>query len=108
MKKRPSTGQIKCVPFLRNNASFGHCKGGSSNSCRSAIVKSTMCGEVCDGGGVGVGISSGVVVVLMVMVVVVVVVVVVVAKRGTTTINYNTYRVVLIAVVSVEILMVLG
>ena len=103
MKKRPSTGQIKFVPFLRNNASFGHCKGGSYNSCRSAIVKSTMCGEVCDGGGVGVGVGGGVVVVLVVMVVVVVV-----GKRGTTTINSNTYRVVLIAVVSVEILMVLG
>ena len=37
-----------------------------------------------------------------------VVVVVVVGKRGTTKINSNTYRVVLIAVVSVEILMVLG
>ena len=30
MKKRPSTDQIKYVPFLRKNASFGLSKSGST------------------------------------------------------------------------------
>ena len=58
MKKRPSTGKIKFVLFVRNNASFGHCKGGRSNSCRSAIIKFTMYGEVVGGGGGG-GVAGG-------------------------------------------------
>ena len=54
MKKRPSTGQIKFVPFLRNKASLGHCKGGRSTSCRSAINRFTMYG-----GGGGRGDAGG-------------------------------------------------
>ena len=57
MEKTPSNSQIKFVPFWRNNASFGRRKGGSSNSCRSAIVKFTVYGE--GGGGGGGGGSAG-------------------------------------------------
>ena len=58
MKKRPSTGQIKFVPFLRNDTSFGHCKGGCSSSCRSAILKFTIYGGGGGGGGNG-GVGGG-------------------------------------------------
>ena len=41
------------------NASFGGCKGGSSNSRRSDIVKRTMYGEGGDEGGGGVDGGDG-------------------------------------------------
>ena len=65
MKKCPSTGQINLCLFLRNNASFGHCKGGCSTSCKSAILS----------------LQCMVVVVVVVLVAVVMVVVVVVVQR---------------------------
>ena len=46
------------MPFLRNNTSFGHCKGGRSNSCRSAILKFTIYGGGGGGGGNG-GVGGG-------------------------------------------------
>ena len=43
--------------FFSNYPSFGHCKGGRSNSCRSAIIKFIIYGG--DGGGGGGGGGGG-------------------------------------------------
>ena len=51
---------VKKCAFLTKNASFGVCKGGSSNSRRSDIVKRAVYGEGGDeGGGGGVGGGGG-------------------------------------------------
>ena len=87
MKKRPSTGQVKFVPFLRSNASFGHCNGGCSTSCNGIGGGG---GGACSAGVVGAcGAGSS-------------------WQEKTTTTNYNTYVVLLIPGVSVAILMILG
>ena len=53
-KNAPQPTKSKLCLFLRHNVSFGHCKGGRSNSCRSAKIKFTMYG-----GGSGVGGGGG-------------------------------------------------
>ena len=110
MKKRPSTGQIKYVPFLRKNASFGLSKSGSiiivsvlklSVQCIVKVFMKVVLGLVVL---VEVVVVS---VVVMVEVVVVNMFVVMVGKRGTTIINFNNLVVVVIAVLRVSILIVL-